>query len=217
MWNLLSGYCGLISLCQPAFIGLGGYALVIFTWNDLPVALGIIGGAAVQKLFSTGQGPAAPMGEMNFVVGDVMIGGFALAAAPADYEVTGVMTFIVNQDGSVACWGSNAYGQIGDGFNENMNEPTPVQNIGGDDSGAIAIGAGLLLLLALLLLAPVACDDTSATRPDAAVTDAGSGAVDATEVDKDTKVGDILDNALNDLAFMNGCEGLRSFRFPFTL
>src|SRR6266436_2817599 len=29
-----------------------------------------------------GQGPAAPMGEMDFVVGGAMIGGFALAAAP---------------------------------------------------------------------------------------------------------------------------------------
>ena len=49
----------------------------------------------------TGQGPAAPMGEMNFVVGDVMIGGFALAAVPANYEVTGVMTFIVSHNGIV--------------------------------------------------------------------------------------------------------------------
>ena len=51
MWNLLSGYCGLISLCQPAFLGLGGYTLVIFTWNDLPVSAGIIGGAVVSVLF----------------------------------------------------------------------------------------------------------------------------------------------------------------------
>ena len=42
-----------------------------------------------------GQGPDAPMGEMDFVVGGIMIGGFALVAAPADYEVTGVMTFSV--------------------------------------------------------------------------------------------------------------------------
>src|SRR4030095_12297472 len=42
-----------------------------------------------------GQGPAAPMGEMDFVVGGAMIGGFALAAAPAEYRVTGVQTFIV--------------------------------------------------------------------------------------------------------------------------
>ena len=48
-----------------------------------------------------GQGPAAPMGEMDFVVGGVMIGGFALAAAPADYRVTGVKTFIVGADGKV--------------------------------------------------------------------------------------------------------------------
>jgi hypothetical protein len=43
-----------------------------------------------------GQGPAAPLGEMDFLVGGAMIGGFALAAAPADYGVTGVQTFIVS-------------------------------------------------------------------------------------------------------------------------
>src|SRR5213594_879792 len=48
-----------------------------------------------------GQGPAAAMGEMDFVVGGAMIGGFALAAAPAQYRVTGVMTFIVGPDGVV--------------------------------------------------------------------------------------------------------------------
>src|SRR5438094_2242584 len=42
-----------------------------------------------------GQGPAAAMGEMDFVVGGAMIGGFALAAAPAEYRVTGAQTFIV--------------------------------------------------------------------------------------------------------------------------
>jgi hypothetical protein len=48
-----------------------------------------------------GQGPAAPMGEMDFMVGGAMIGGFALAAAPAEYRVTGVMTFMVGPDGVV--------------------------------------------------------------------------------------------------------------------
>jgi hypothetical protein len=48
-----------------------------------------------------GQGPAAPHGEMDFVVGGVMIGGFALVAAPAEYRVTGVKTFIVSNDGVV--------------------------------------------------------------------------------------------------------------------
>ena len=48
-----------------------------------------------------GQGPAAPLGEMDFVVKGVMIGGFALVAAPAEYDVTGVRTFIVSHDGVV--------------------------------------------------------------------------------------------------------------------
>ncbi len=48
-----------------------------------------------------GQGPAAPMGEMDFVVGGAMIGGFALVAAPAEYGVTGVKTFMVSHGGVV--------------------------------------------------------------------------------------------------------------------
>ena len=48
-----------------------------------------------------GQGPAAPLGQMDFVVNGAMIGGFALVAAPADYRVTGVKTFIVSQAGVV--------------------------------------------------------------------------------------------------------------------
>ena len=49
----------------------------------------------------TGQGAAAPLGEMDFVIKGVMIGGFALIAAPAEYGVTGVQTFIVSHDGVV--------------------------------------------------------------------------------------------------------------------
>jgi len=48
-----------------------------------------------------GQGPAAPLGEMDFVVKNLMIGGFALVAAPAEHNVTGVRTFIVSHDGVV--------------------------------------------------------------------------------------------------------------------
>ena len=48
-----------------------------------------------------GQGPAAPMGQMDFVVDSAMIGGFALVAAPAEYLATGVNTFIVSHDGVV--------------------------------------------------------------------------------------------------------------------
>lgn len=48
-----------------------------------------------------GQGPAAPLGAMDFVVKGAMIGGYAFAAAPSEYIVTGVKTFIVSDDGVV--------------------------------------------------------------------------------------------------------------------
>ena len=49
----------------------------------------------------TAQGKAAAGGARNYVVKSDMTGGFALVAWPAQYDVTGVMTFVVNQDGSV--------------------------------------------------------------------------------------------------------------------
>jgi len=49
----------------------------------------------------TGQGRAATGGARSYVVKGEMSGGFALVAWPAQYDVTGVMTFIVNQDGIV--------------------------------------------------------------------------------------------------------------------
>ena len=48
-----------------------------------------------------GQGPAAPLGQMDYVVNGAMIGGFALIAVPAQYRVTGVKTFMVSNDGVV--------------------------------------------------------------------------------------------------------------------
>lgn len=49
----------------------------------------------------TSQGPDAPLGQLNYVVEGAMIGGFALAAAPAEYGETGINTFIVSNDGVV--------------------------------------------------------------------------------------------------------------------
>jgi hypothetical protein len=48
-----------------------------------------------------GQGPAAPLGQLDYVIKGIMIGGFALVASPAEYRVTGVKTFIVSNDGVV--------------------------------------------------------------------------------------------------------------------
>jgi DUF2950 family protein len=47
----------------------------------------------------TGQGPDANGGAKNYIVNGEMTGGFALVAWPAQYDNTGVMTFVINQDG----------------------------------------------------------------------------------------------------------------------
>ncbi len=52
------------------------------------------------KILTT-QGAAASGGAKNYVVKGDMSGGFALIAWPAQYDATGVMTFLVNQDGVV--------------------------------------------------------------------------------------------------------------------
>ena len=43
MWNLIAGYSGLISLCQPAFLGLAGYTLALGTWVNVPMVGGPVG------------------------------------------------------------------------------------------------------------------------------------------------------------------------------
>jgi hypothetical protein len=47
------------------------------------------------------QGAAAPGGAYDYRVNGRLIGGFAVLAYPAKYGVSGVMTFIVNHDGTV--------------------------------------------------------------------------------------------------------------------
>jgi hypothetical protein len=49
----------------------------------------------------TCQGQAAPLGKYNYIINGKMIAGFALVAWPAEYDETGIMTFIVNQQGRV--------------------------------------------------------------------------------------------------------------------
>jgi Protein of unknown function (DUF2950) len=49
----------------------------------------------------TAQGAAVSGGAKSYVVKGDMSGGFALIAWPAQYDATGVMTFLVNQDGIV--------------------------------------------------------------------------------------------------------------------
>jgi hypothetical protein len=49
----------------------------------------------------TCQGKHAPGGKFNYVINGRMLAGFALVAWPAEWGNTGVMTFVVNQQGKI--------------------------------------------------------------------------------------------------------------------
>src|SRR4029077_18065667 len=49
----------------------------------------------------TAQGKDAPGGAYSYLVKGKMIGGFAVVAYPAEYDNSGVMTFMINHEGKV--------------------------------------------------------------------------------------------------------------------
>jgi hypothetical protein len=49
----------------------------------------------------TQQGEAAPGGKKNYLSHGTLSGGYALIAYPEHYDQSGIMTFIVNQDGKI--------------------------------------------------------------------------------------------------------------------
>jgi branched-chain amino acid transport system permease protein len=74
MWNLLAGYCGLISLAQPAFIGIAGYVLAIVAWEGFPMWLGIIGGGIVAAAFALIISmPAFRLKGIYFTIGTLIV------------------------------------------------------------------------------------------------------------------------------------------------
>jgi branched-chain amino acid transport system permease protein len=74
MWNLIAGYSGLISLCQPAFLGLAGYALALGTWIGVPWWAGLIGGAIVAGIFAVLVSFAVfRLSGMYFAIGTLVI------------------------------------------------------------------------------------------------------------------------------------------------
>jgi hypothetical protein len=54
-----------------------------------------------QYKIITSQGSHAHGGAYDYMVGDKLLGGFAVVAWPASYGASGVMTFIVNHDGVI--------------------------------------------------------------------------------------------------------------------
>src|SRR5208283_1793693 len=74
MWNLLAGYAGLISLCQPAFLGLAGYTMTVGTWVGVPWWAGLIGCALVAALFALAISAAVfRLSGVYFAIGTLVV------------------------------------------------------------------------------------------------------------------------------------------------
>lgn len=111
MWNLLCGYSGLISLCQPAFIGFAGYILVIFTWSGLPLYLGMVAGAIVAGMFAVVISiPVFRLRGIYFAIGTLVVPealrivfylwrpvGGAMQGGGAGYMIKGATAISSNQ------------------------------------------------------------------------------------------------------------------------
>jgi hypothetical protein len=70
----------------------------------------------------TRQGKNGPSGAKSYIVNGKMTGGFAFVAYPAEYRSSGVMTFIVNQEGVVY---EKDLGRKTDVVAKNMKEYNP--------------------------------------------------------------------------------------------
>ena len=73
--------------------------LVEATWDGQKKATKPYHGYYFRILY--GQGPHAAGGEHSYVVKNKLMGGFGLVAWPAEYGVSGIHTFIVNQTGMI--------------------------------------------------------------------------------------------------------------------
>jgi hypothetical protein len=69
--------------------------------EDIPEEGDVSGYFGYRYRILEGQGDGVAGGAYSYVINDNMIAGFGLIARPAIYGVTGIMTFVVNQYGTV--------------------------------------------------------------------------------------------------------------------
>jgi len=74
MWNLLAGYSGLLSLCPSAFIGIGGYTLIVGTWVGIPWFVGLpLGGLTACALAALLSVPVFRLRGAYFTIGTFVV------------------------------------------------------------------------------------------------------------------------------------------------
>lgn len=102
--------------------------------------------------------------------------GRALATGVTSVSAGSHHTCAVTADGAATCWGSNFFGQLGNGATSRSNEPTPV-DVAGLASGVAAISAGDGHTCALMTAGTVKCWGAGGSPGD------GTGELATTPVD----------------------------------
>jgi branched-chain amino acid transport system permease protein len=75
MWNLLAGYSGLVSLGQPAFMGIAGYTLAMLIWfYGVPLYLAVVAACVVATAFAAIlSAPLFRMRGLYFSIGTLLL------------------------------------------------------------------------------------------------------------------------------------------------
>ncbi|WP_158818458.1 branched-chain amino acid ABC transporter permease [Methylocapsa sp. S129] len=75
-WNLLAGYCGLVSLGTSSFIGIGAYVLVgVLNAADVPISITLVGSGLVAAIVAFVVSPALfRLRGLYFTVGTLALG-----------------------------------------------------------------------------------------------------------------------------------------------
>ena len=125
------------------------------------------GGLVCWGLNRTGQ-----IGNGSTSDGQAPVEVPTLQSGVASVSAGGFHTCAVTVSGGVRCWGSNEFGQLGDGTNQDRLEPVPVAGL---ESGVVAVSAGLYHTCALRTDGTVSCwgkndngemgDGTTTQRP----------------------------------------------------
>ena len=99
--------------------------------------------------------PTAATGTVTFKEGATELGTATLGASAdsSNLSVGGNHNCALSSGGGVECWGSNAWGQLGDGTNTDRRTPAPVSGV----SDAIAVASGGNHVCALLRSGSVKC------------------------------------------------------------
>lgn len=141
------------------------------TLGDSAVPVPVVGLPADVTDLSVGGGHSCVLTSTGGIVcwglngnGQIGNGGTGDAQHPADVaglpdvatmvSAGGFHTCAVTGAGGVVCWGSNQYGQLGDGSGNDSTKPVPVAGL---DSGVVAVSAGLFHTCALRTDGSVVC------------------------------------------------------------